>query len=192
MTTRITTQRQVLRWCGLDRTVDDFWRWAYDNVMMNTNRSLLAEFFVGLALDALGERRIEWDAVDLRYGTKLIEVKTGAYLQAWKQRQLSTIRYSIAPHLPDLSIAADLPRVIGRSADCYVFCLFLPRDHADATPLDVTKWQFRPVATSRLPVSRGTLGLDAVEQFGLFLEFADLRAAVDAELAFGEPTTRPR
>ena len=54
---------------GLDgRTVGDFWRWAYSHVMSNRNRSLVAEFMVGVALGVVDQPRVEWDAVDLRYG----------------------------------------------------------------------------------------------------------------------------
>ncbi|MBO5067363.1 MAG: hypothetical protein J6C62_03045 [Clostridia bacterium] len=34
---------------------------------------------------------------DVNYGTIRIEVKCSAYLQAWEQKQLSTIAFSIAP-----------------------------------------------------------------------------------------------
>lgn len=166
---------------GLDgHRVDDFWAWAYDNVMTNTNRGVLAEYLVAAALGTLGAPRVEWDAADLRYGDKLVEVKATAYLQSWSQPQLSKLRFSIAPHLPDLAVAR-LPQVVGRPAHCYVFCLFGPKEHVGANPLDVTTWHFYAVATARLP-DHHSLGLTALERLADAVPFDSLRAAVDKEL----------
>jgi len=53
---------------GLDgRTVGDFWQWAYSDILSNRNRSIFAEFIVGVALGAVVRPRIEWDAADLCY-----------------------------------------------------------------------------------------------------------------------------
>jgi hypothetical protein len=39
---------------GVDgRRIDDFWGWAYGNLMTNTHRGILAEFLVGSALGVL-------------------------------------------------------------------------------------------------------------------------------------------
>jgi hypothetical protein len=62
-------------------TISEFWSWAYSDVLVNTNRSVFAEFLVGSALDILDKPRVEWDAVDLRYRNKTIEVKCSVYLQ---------------------------------------------------------------------------------------------------------------
>ncbi|MBC7812134.1 MAG: hypothetical protein H7175_13350, partial [Burkholderiales bacterium] len=77
-------------------TVGDFWAWAYSDILSNANRSVLAEFLVGAALGVLDKPRKEWDAVDLRYREKKIEVKSAAYLQSWQQKQLSIIRFDFA------------------------------------------------------------------------------------------------
>ncbi|GAB3055164.1 hypothetical protein [Virgibacillus ainsalahensis] len=34
---------------GTDASVSDFWRWAYSDMLSNTNRGILAEFLVGHA-----------------------------------------------------------------------------------------------------------------------------------------------
>jgi hypothetical protein len=39
------------------RTVADFWEWAVAELVSNTNRSVFAEYLVGLALDATGSTR---------------------------------------------------------------------------------------------------------------------------------------
>lgn len=71
-------------------TVNDFWSWAYSDILSNRNRSILAEFVVATALGEFNNPRVEWDAVDLRYRDKKIEVKSAAYIQSWHQTKLST------------------------------------------------------------------------------------------------------
>jgi hypothetical protein len=167
---------------GLDgHQVDDFWAWAYANVMTNTNRGVLAEYLVAAALGVLEAPRVDWDAVDLRYRGRPIEVKSAGYLQAWRQQQLSRPIFSIAPHLPDSTITG-LPQVAALHSDCYVFCLFTPTRHEDANPLDVGNWQFYPVATTRLPITQKSLGLTALTGLAAPVPFEGLRSAVDREL----------
>lgn len=50
--------------------------------MVNTNRGVLAEFLVANALGVLAVPRVEWNAFDLAYGERRIEVKVGTYLLA--------------------------------------------------------------------------------------------------------------
>jgi hypothetical protein len=128
--------------------IDDFWAWAYGNLMTNTHRGIFAEFLVGTALRVVDVPRVEYDVVDLRYGKRTIEVKTGGYLQAWPQRQLSTPVFGIAARFPDTTVPG-LPPVARRHADCYVFCLFTPTCHEDANVVDLEKWRFYVVARDR-------------------------------------------
>src|SRR5947209_429818 len=76
----------------------DFWRCAYSDLLVNTNRSVFAEFLVGTALGALEKPRVEWDGFDLSYCGKKVEVKASAYLQSWQQKRLSSVSFDIAPH----------------------------------------------------------------------------------------------
>ena len=86
--------------------------WACADVLHNVHRALLAEFLVAAALDLLGELRVAWDAVDLRYRCAAyprgagIEVKSAAYLQSWPQETYSVIS--------DGSAKARLGRADGR------------------------------------------------------------------------------
>src|ERR1035437_2209122 len=81
---------------GLDgRTVGDFWQWGYSDILSNRNRSIFAEFMVGVALGVVEKPRVRWDAVDLRYAGFKIEVKSAAYIQSWPQKKLSAIRFEI-------------------------------------------------------------------------------------------------
>ena len=67
--------------------VGEYWSWAYSGILNNTDRAVFAEFVVGSALGVTEAPRMEWDAIDLRYGDKTIEVKSSAYVQSWHQRQ---------------------------------------------------------------------------------------------------------
>lgn len=77
-----------------DETVCSFWRWAYSTLPANNLRGHLAEFLVASALGvAKGKPRVEWDDCDLEAHGVRIEVKSSAYLQAWKQERLSAISF---------------------------------------------------------------------------------------------------
>ena len=128
-------------------TLGDFWSWAYSDVLNNRNRSILAEFIVGSALGVLDTPRIEWDAVDLRYKGRKIEVKSAAYLQSWSQDRPSVIRFDIAKKRAwDAKTNAYVSEPT-RSADCYVFCLYPETDPNQANILDIAAWQFYVLPT---------------------------------------------
>jgi hypothetical protein len=44
---------------GIELTVGDFWAWAYSDLMVNTVRSIFAEFIVGTALGVIDQPRLE-------------------------------------------------------------------------------------------------------------------------------------
>ena len=71
----------------LGTTVGDFWAWAYSDILNNTDRAVFAKFVVGMALGVIDTPRVEWDAVDLQYSDKTIEVKSAAYVQSWHKEQ---------------------------------------------------------------------------------------------------------
>ena len=73
----------------------DFWSWAYSDVLSNANRSVFAEFILGVAVGVVDTLRVEWDAVDLRYRGFGVEVKSSAYVQPWPQTSLSRIVFGI-------------------------------------------------------------------------------------------------
>jgi hypothetical protein len=39
-------------------TVCDYWRWAYSDLLSNTNRAVFAEYLVGLALGVVDRPRV--------------------------------------------------------------------------------------------------------------------------------------
>ena len=110
----------------LGATVGDFWAWAYSDILNNTDRAVFAEFVVGMALGVTDAPRVEWDAVDLRYGSKTIEVKSSAYVQSWHQDQdpPSQISFDLKERL-SWDAATNTYRVEpSRAADCYLFCVY--------------------------------------------------------------------
>lgn len=168
---------------GLDGcTVGDFWQWAYSDVLSNRNRSILAEYIVGVALGVVDEPRVEWDAVDLRYDGFKIEVKSSAYCQSWHQNKPSTIQFSIRKAVFWNSEAGAYEGEATRSANVYVFCLHTEKDKAKANVLDVAAWDFFVVPTATLNQEFETaksISLAAVKRLAVACKFDGLKAAVD-------------
>lgn len=138
-----------------DATIGDYWSWAYSDIMCNTNRSILAEFVVGKVLDAIDSPQVEWDAYDLSYGDKKIEVKCSAYLQSWHQTKLSTIQFDIAKKWSWDSRTREYAKEPGRPADCYVFCLYPEKDPSCVDILDIESWEFYVVSKERIEKELG-------------------------------------
>ena len=80
------------RFAGLDATVANFWRWAFQRLRDNTMRGILAEFMVAKAVGDQRSLRIAWDNFDAQApdGTT-IEVKCSAFLQSWTQKRHSEL-----------------------------------------------------------------------------------------------------
>ena len=160
-------------------TVGQFWSWAYSDILSNRNRAIFAEFLVGAALSALDHPRVEWDAVDLRYRGRGIEVKASGYLQRWAQTRPSTIRFDIAEKRPDNTVPGSADTAPRHAADCFVFCLYTATTPARAVVTDLADWLFYIVPTSSLPATR-SLGLAALETLAEPVDYSGLRASVDA------------
>jgi hypothetical protein len=147
-TTKLSSQDGII---GLDGvTVGDFWSWAYSDILSNRNRSVFAEFLVGMALNVTDKPRIEWDAVDLRYGGQTIEVKSAAYVQSWKQSALSTITFDIGMKESWDAASATFVKEPIRSADCYIFCLYAEKDSLKVNVLNVAHWHFFVLLTEEI------------------------------------------
>ena len=166
---------------GID--ILEFWRWSGSDLLTNTNRGVLAEFLVGVALGAVGGVRREWTAYDLLTDDGIkVEVKSSAYVQSWWQDELSTIRFDIRPARgwdPATNLLADEP---ARHAEVYVFCLFATEDRDAADPLDLSQWTFfvLPTATLDTQVSeQATIGLNPLRALGAVeVPFDGIRNAV--------------
>lgn len=137
----------------------EFWEWAYDDLLTNTTRGVLAEYIVATALGICETKRVEWDRYDLVIGDIGVEVKSAAYVQAWKQARPSEIVFNIRPARGWDARTDTTAASAGRSADVYVFCLFKGEDRENnIDPLDVAKWTFYVLPTSvlnrKLPVQK--------------------------------------
>lgn len=170
------------------RTVGDFWQWAYSDILSNRNRSIFAEYLVGVALSVVDEPRVEWDAVDLRYDGFKIEVKSSAYCQSWHQGKPSTIRFSIHKAVFWNPETGAYEGEATRSADVYVFCLHTAQDKANANVLEVAAWNFFVVPTAMLNQGFGTaksISLTAVKGLAVACKLDGLKAVVDTVLQCG-------
>jgi len=127
-----------------------FWKWSTSELLGNALRGVLAEFIVASTIDVLDSPREEWDAYDLitKDGLK-IEVKSSAYLQSWKQKELSKISFGIQPTVvwSDNNTRSQYAK---RQADVYVFCLLAHKDKTTANPLDLSQWEFYVLDTKVL------------------------------------------
>ena len=136
---------------GSDTSImlQDFWRWAYSDLLNNTHRGVLAEFLVHSALETKDVTRADWLPFDLTSPSGLrIEVKSSAYLQAWTPEDVfSQISFDIAKKFAwDGATYASMAM---RNSDLYVFCVFTARTR-DVSILDLDYWDFYVLPTSVL------------------------------------------
>ncbi len=166
-------------------TVGAFWSWAYSDVLSNGNRAVFAEFLVGAALGCLDAPRIEWNAYDLLYCGRKIEVKASAYLQSWQQAKPSQITFDVGVKYGWDAAANVMSDVPLRSADCYVFCLYIEtEDHASARVLDTSRWQFFVLSTPKMNANVRTkrMSLKTLQSLTVPVEYGRVRQQVDAML----------
>lgn len=63
--------------------LENFWSWAYSNLVCNAQRGILAEYIVASAVKDDQNCRVEWDVFDARTSAGVtIEVKSAAYIQS--------------------------------------------------------------------------------------------------------------
>ena len=168
-------------------SLEDFRRWALGNLVDNRNRGLFAEWLVGMALGVLDKssERQEWDAYDLLYRDRKIEVKAAGRSQSWNPDHSTPIRFGIEQKKTSWSAATDTfthhdqPR---RFADVYVFCLHTAVPAESANVADPNYWQFWVAHTNVLDSELGTqksLGLNRLSQLAEPVRWAVIRARVD-------------
>ncbi|TDK96490.1 hypothetical protein EI067_15420 [Mycobacterium paragordonae] len=143
-----------------------FWEWAYGDLLSNTTRGVLAEYIVATALGIHDTTRVEWDRYDLVIGDIGVEVKSAAYVQTWKQTQLSKIVFGIRPAMGWDARTDTFAESAGRSADVYVFCLLETKDRGAINPLDVAQWTFYVLPTSKLPEQNTIRLAPLIAKFG--------------------------
>jgi len=167
--------------------LEDFRYWAGGNLVDNRNRGIFGEWLVGHALGVIreGEIRQEWDAVDLRFGDLLIEVKTSGVSQTWNQEGSSTPRFDISRQkrawLADTDdwTVYDPPQ---RTADVYVFCLHESAPATNENVADPDSWSFWVVATSTIDKElddQASVGVSTLNQLAEPVDWSGIKAAVD-------------
>jgi hypothetical protein len=161
------------------RQLVDFWRWAFSDLVGNTERGCLAEYLVALACNIDDKVRISWDAYDLKLddGTK-IEVKSSGYIQTWKQKRFTKPLFGISE-----SRAWDYKQNVfekekKRQADVYVFALLAHKIQSTLNPLDATQWEFYVLATPQLydyKRSQNFINLKSLQELTKPVCFKDLK-----------------
>ena len=131
-------------------TVDDFWKWAFSDLVSNSTRGIFAEFIVAKALEINEGIRDAWDAYDLSYNGLKIEIKTSGYIQTWAQKDFSNPVFSIAETFSWEKEINKREKIKKRQADVYIFCLHHHKDQGTINPLDLSQWSFYVVKTSVL------------------------------------------
>ncbi|MDO4306025.1 MAG: hypothetical protein Q4C77_04260 [Eubacteriales bacterium] len=134
-------------------TVNEFWSWAYSDLLNNTYRGVLAEFLVEKSLSGNApprtQMRVNWTPYDLISATgRRIEVKSAAYLQSWERDYYSKILFNIAPRRawhPDTGYSPES----SRHSDLYVFCVYTAKTREQSI-LDLDLWDFYVLPTSVL------------------------------------------
>lgn len=155
----------------------DFYAWAYDGLFTNTTRGVIAEYIVATTLGICDTKRVEWNQYDLEIeelvvdGVRIkdvgIEVKSAAYVQAWKQHRLSEMVFSIRPARGWDKRTNTTADSATRSAAVYVFCVLEGKVKKSIDPLDVAQWTFYVVPTAVLErevPKRKTIGLARLKQ----------------------------
>ncbi|MCX2678825.1 hypothetical protein OOZ15_02625 [Galbibacter sp. EGI 63066] len=132
----------------LNFNLTDFWSWSQSDLLNNTLRGVLAEYIVRQDLGIKKSTRTEWDAYDLetKNGIK-IEIKSAAYLQSWKQNNLSQISFNIAPTKGWNAETNEYSTETKRQSDYYVFCLLHHKDKSTVDPTKLEQWTFYVLQT---------------------------------------------
>lgn len=163
---------------GTDKTLIDFWNWGFSDLLSNSLRGIFAEFLVGSALDCLNQSRIEWDAYDLVYRGKKIEVKSAAYVQSWHTDTFSKIGFSIGAKREYSYTTRKYSTEVKRHADIYIFCLLKEKDVDTLDPLNVSHWEFYIVLTKILDerfATQKTISLSSLSKIAKPVRYGEIK-----------------
>ncbi|MDN4525480.1 hypothetical protein [Fictibacillus fluitans] len=167
---------------GTGFNISDFWSWGFSDVLTNSLRGVFAEFLVGSTLDVLQQPRIEWDAYDLMYKDKKIEVKSAAYIQSWHEGQYSKISFGIeAKRAYNYATRSYTPEPV-RNADLYVFCLLYEKDANLIDVLNTEQWHFYIVKTNVLNTlfpQQKRISLSTLEKITQPVSFTEIKETID-------------
>lgn len=170
-------------------TVMDFWRWAFSDLIDNTQRGVMAEFLVYSSLKSeyppRTQMRENWLPFDVTSPSgRRIEVKSAAYIQAWTPENIfAQIRFDIGKKLAWDNATATSATVAKRNCDLYVFCLFTAKTK-DVPLLDLDYWDFYVLPTSvldeKVPNQKG-IALSSLLKLGpVKTDYAGLGAVIES------------
>ena len=147
-----------------DAQLRDFLAWELSDLRTNTVRPMLAEFLVARALGAAQRPRVEWDAYDVRTPEGItVEVKSGAYLQAWAQSHVSKVVFS-GLHARTWTPESGYAESASYNADVYVFAVLTATEHDRYDALDLEQWSFWVLPRSEVEATgQRSLGLPRVQ-----------------------------
>lgn len=160
----------------LDFTALEFWQWAYSDIQLNNIRGVFAEFIIAKALNLSLGLRQTWDDWDLETdGGIKIEVKSGAYLQAWEQNKLSSIVFQ---GLKGQEWNEETNRREGEKkyrADIYIFAVQTTKSNKEFDPLNLAQWVFY-ILTKKDLEKRNTqsISLSVIQKLTNAVRYADL------------------
>ncbi|MFU7592080.1 hypothetical protein ACMX9J_24370 [Priestia sp. RMT2NF4] len=167
---------------GTNYSVIDFWSWGFSDLLMNSLRGIFAEFLVGSALGILQNPRIEWDAYDLVYNNKKIEVKSAAYIQSWHKGKYSTISFDIGAKKTYSYETNMYSEDAVRSAEIYVFCLLKEKDESIIDVLNTEQWSFYIVPTEildNLYSCQKRISLKSLEKISKVVSYSNLKKTIN-------------
>jgi len=167
----------------LDFNLLEFWQWSNSDLISNSARGILAEFLIKKALDITDDVRREWGAYDLDYNGIKIEVKTSAYIQSWKQDQLSKINFGIQPTRAWNYDTNKLEKEVKRQAEIYIFSVLNHKDQNTVDPMNLDQWDFYVLPTKilndKLPHQK-TIGLQGLTKLSPYKsKFENLKNIID-------------
>jgi hypothetical protein len=163
---------------GLDRTVGQFYEWAYGDVFTNIIRAAIAEYLVACAIDREHIRRSSWDGYDFEVDGIKIEVKSSACFVSGKMPTKSKTydikaRYA-SWHPNGTPISED--GIARRCADVYG-----QTDRELADTLHASQWRFYIVPASWINerfADQKSVSRDIIARHFTPIPFARLREAV--------------
>jgi len=135
----------------------NFWQWSSSDLVGNAQRGILAEYIVASAVRSSESLRTEWDAYDVETSEGIkVEVKSGAYIQSWAQKELSIIQFGIRPTQGwDAKTNTYSTQKI-RQSDVYVFSVLESKNQETINPLNLDQWVFYVITTFKLNEAVGT------------------------------------
>lgn len=171
-------------------TVLDFWRWAFSDLIDNTQRGVLAEFLVYSSLNRTTpppdtQMRENWLPFDVTSPSgRRIEVKSAAYIQAWTPENIfAQIRFDIGKKLAWDNATATYAASAKRNCDLYVFCLFTAKTK-DVSLLDLDYWDFYVLPTSvldeKVPNQKGIALSSLLKLEPVKTDYAGLGAVIES------------